>query len=228
MNLKHGKFIRTFNYHETKKKRNSQRRRTKHPYIILGKNTTNEVYVRTLRTITQSSSHARFINQIFSPSKNKLSPKQPNLIISLPSTVEPLATTTTHPLRTTMPKPKLNSILGLDDFTDRSSVLKLARAVTAEFLGTLLLVFVGCGTALNLSTPTNLVQISLGFGLVVFAVVHVVGDVSGGHVNPAVTCGLLVSGRIGAARAALYVLAQCVGGIGEFRIDTSILTRNVN
>ena len=45
--------------------------------------------------------------------------------------------------------------------------------------------------------------------------VHFSGPISGGHLNPAVTTGCLVAGRIGLIKAALYIVFQCVGGIGK-------------
>jgi aquaporin Z len=59
----------------------------------------------------------------------------------------------------------------------------------------------------------TLVGISLAFGLVVSAMVYALGDVSGAHINPAVTLGLWLSGRVSSAILLPYVLSQCLGAI---------------
>ncbi|KAK3928145.1 Aquaporin AQPcic [Frankliniella fusca] len=90
----------------------------------------------------------------------------------------------------------------------------LYRALAAECLGTLLLNFYGVISCVKTNSLKNdLVEVSLTFGLVVFAVVQVFGHVSGAHVNPAVTVGMLATGRTPVVRGLLYIIAQCVGAI---------------
>ncbi|XP_019700939.1 aquaporin AQPAn.G isoform X1 [Harpegnathos saltator] len=101
----------------------------------------------------------------------------------------------------------LKSALGADELTDKKA--GLPRALLAEFFGTLLLNFFGCGAVVT----GNVVAISLAFGLTVMAAIQGIGHVSGGHVNPAVTFGLLVVGKVPVIRGILYVLAQCAGAI---------------
>ncbi|KAL7288589.1 hypothetical protein TKK_0017326 [Trichogramma kaykai] len=103
--------------------------------------------------------------------------------------------------------PSLRNAIGLQELTDKSS--GIWRALVAEFLGTGLLNFFGCGSAIT----GNIVAVSLSFGLTVAAVIQAIGHVSGGHVNPAVTFGLLAIGKISVIRALLYVLVQCAGAI---------------
>ena len=95
----------------------------------------------------------------------------------------------------------------------------LWRGVAAEFLGTLFLCLIGCGSCLSHEGPNwadfnpTIVQISLTFGLAVSTMVWCIGHISGGHVNPAVTVGMLVARKISLARGVLFVLAQCGGAV---------------
>ncbi|XP_048250980.1 aquaporin-4-like isoform X2 [Haliotis rufescens] len=84
------------------------------------------------------------------------------------------------------------------------------RAVIAEFLATLLFVFLGSASAV---LETNLVKISLAFGLAIMAMIQMFGHVSGGHINPAVSIAMAVSMNISVLRAFLYVVAQTIGAI---------------
>ena len=59
-----------------------------------------------------------------------------------------------------------------------------------------------------------MLQISLAFGLAVFIGVHLTSSISGGNLNPAVTFGLFLTGRIGLFKLVFYIIAQCLGGIG--------------
>ncbi|GAB1606382.1 aquaporin-4-like [Argonauta hians] len=87
----------------------------------------------------------------------------------------------------------------------------LWRATFAEFLATFLFVFAGCASV-N-ADPTNAVQIALCFGLAIMAMVQMVGHISGGHINPAVTIAMAVVFNITPVRALFYIIAQCVGAI---------------
>ena len=74
---------------------------------------------------------------------------------------------------------------------------KFWTAVFAEFIGTLFLVLVGCGSC---ALSASVVQISLCFGLSVATIVWIIAHVSGGHINPAVTAGFLLTRKISLAR----------------------------
>lgn len=89
------------------------------------------------------------------------------------------------------------------------------RVLTAEFLGTFYLCFAGIG-AILCTTPAvggggGLVAIALAHGLALSLAIHNFGGISGAHVNPAVTAGMLITGRIQPPLAALYVVAQLLG-----------------
>ncbi|XP_008547078.1 aquaporin AQPAn.G isoform X2 [Microplitis demolitor] len=101
----------------------------------------------------------------------------------------------------------LKTALGAQELTDKKA--GLWRALLAEFLGTLLLNFFGCGAVVT----QNVVAIALAFGLVVAGAVQGIGHVSGGHINPAVTFGLLAIGKVPVVRGILYVIAQSIGAI---------------
>ncbi len=101
------------------------------------------------------------------------------------------------------------------------------RKYAAEALGTALLVFLAVGTATlsfgfkldGMSVSAGVVTTALAFGLVLVALVYTIGPVSGCHVNPAVTIGFVVAGRMGIREAIGYWIAQFVGGIvGAFAL----------
>ena len=81
----------------------------------------------------------------------------------------------------------------------------------AEAIGTMALTLVGCGTAVV--TQGNIVAIALAFGLSVVAMAYCIGRVSGCHINPAITIGMLIDGRIEKNDATFYIIAQFIGGI---------------
>lgn len=88
------------------------------------------------------------------------------------------------------------------------------KAVFTEFLATLIFVFFGLGSALQWpSALPTILQISLAFGLAIGTLAQALGPVSGGHINPAITLGLLVGNQISLLRAVFYVVAQLVGAI---------------
>lgn len=86
------------------------------------------------------------------------------------------------------------------------------RKLVAEFIGTLLLVYVGAGSAMFFSS-LGLVGVSLAFGFIVAAVVYSLGNISGAHINPAVTIALWAYGLVKIKDMILYVIAQVLGAI---------------
>jgi aquaporin Z len=93
----------------------------------------------------------------------------------------------------------------------------LSKRCTAEFIGTFWLVFGGCGSAvLAAAFPEvgiGLLGVSFAFGLTVLTMAYAIGHISGCHLNPAVSVGLVAGGRFKSAELAPYIIAQVVGGI---------------
>ncbi|WP_413966388.1 MIP family channel protein [Actinacidiphila polyblastidii] len=87
------------------------------------------------------------------------------------------------------------------------------RAFVCEFLGTLVLVFFAVGAAVVSGQYIGTLGIAFAFGLVLLAVAYAVGPISGSHLNPAVTLGMLVARRITVRTAVEYWIAQVLGGI---------------
>ena len=85
----------------------------------------------------------------------------------------------------------------------------------AECLGTFVLTFLGCGTAMMLGcgTPAGVVGTAIAFGLAVVAMAYTIGGISGCHINPAITLGVALSGRMSWKDACGYWCGQFIGGI---------------
>ena len=95
--------------------------------------------------------------------------------------------------------------------------MSLSKRAIAEFIGTFWLVFGGCGSAVLAaafpSVGIGLLGVSLAFGLTVLTMAYAIGHVSGCHLNPAVSVGLVVAKRFPASNLLAYVVAQVGGGI---------------
>lgn len=90
---------------------------------------------------------------------------------------------------------------------------RLPARMGAEALGTFILVFGGCGTAILAGYEVGHLGIALAFGLSVVVGAYAFGPISGGHFNPAVTLGLATAGRFPWRQTGAYIVAQVVGGI---------------
>jgi len=89
---------------------------------------------------------------------------------------------------------------------------QLLKQCVAEAIGTFALIFIGVGAIYNLgSVPGGLLGIALAHGLAIAVMVSATGGVSGGHLNPAVTFGLLVGGKIDLGKTLAYWIAQLAG-----------------
>ena len=94
--------------------------------------------------------------------------------------------------------------------------MRLNNQYTAEVIGTFILVFTGTGAVVFNDISGNQVTnlgIGLVFGLVVMAMIYTLGDVSGAHINPAVTLGFWASGQFKGKEVTPYILAQCSGAL---------------
>lgn len=130
------------------------------------------------------------------------------------------------------PKPKKCGIL-LNRFRIQTSVDDIRsvvfwKALFAEFAGTFFLVLIGVGSTVQgwRKDPLDIVQIAFTFGLCVTIVVWIIGHISGGHINPAVTVAMFVTRRISLIKAVLYIIFQCAGavaGAGMLRSLTPVV-----
>lgn len=107
------------------------------------------------------------------------------------------------------------------------------RKYLAEMVGTMVLVLMGCGVAVSLNCSSNCLETvnastvigtALAFGLSVVAMAYTIGGISGCHINPAITLGCLLSGRIKTKEAMMYMLFQVIGAF----IGSTILWLLVN
>ena len=88
-----------------------------------------------------------------------------------------------------------------------------------EFIGTMILVLFGCGTAVMVSNGTaslnggDIITIALAFGLSIVALAYVIGNISGCHINPAVSFAMFLDKRMSGSELIKYIIAQIIGGI---------------
>ncbi len=87
------------------------------------------------------------------------------------------------------------------------------RKYIAELIGTMVLVLFGCGSAAIAGTMLGTLGIALAFGLSIVAMAYVIGDISGCHINPAVSIGMWIDGRMESKDLVLYIIFQCIGAI---------------
>ncbi len=95
--------------------------------------------------------------------------------------------------------------------------MKATKKYIAEFIGTLTLVTLGCGTAMlvgcNAAAGSGYLLTALAFGLVIVGMAYCVGNISGCHINPAVSLGVLMSKGMSVKDFIGYVIAQCLGAL---------------
>lgn len=87
----------------------------------------------------------------------------------------------------------------------------MTKKMIAEALGTLILVLFGCGSAVLMGAQIGMLGISLAFGLAIVAAAYGLGAISGAHLNPAVSLGMVMAGRMSVAEFVSYAVAQVAG-----------------
>jgi len=98
----------------------------------------------------------------------------------------------------------------------------------AELIGTMVLVLMGCGSAVIASYFVGNLGIAFAFGLAVLVMVYTIGSISGCHINPAISISMLVAGKLSVKDTAYYVVFQCIGAIIGAGILYSIAVGNVH
>lgn len=96
--------------------------------------------------------------------------------------------------------------------------------LVAEFIGTFVLILFGCGAAVLAGADIGLTGISFAFGLALIGAAYGIGPISGCHINPAVTLGVVASGRMSLPEAGGYIVAQCAGAIAGALVVMIIAT----
>jgi aquaporin Z len=99
-----------------------------------------------------------------------------------------------------------------------------SKKYIAELIGTFALVSSVCGAALFSAPSAGLMTVAFAIGAIVLAMAYALGPISGGHFNPAVTCGLVAAGRCEPGEAIPYIIAQLIGGIAAAAVFYVILS----
>lgn len=105
----------------------------------------------------------------------------------------------------------------------------MKKKLIAEAIGTMVLVLMGCGSAVfngGASSVAAVLTIAFAFGLSVVAMAYTIGHISGCHINPAITWGVWLSGRMSIKEAASYIVAQIIGALAGSAI-LYVITSNV-
>ena len=103
---------------------------------------------------------------------------------------------------------------------------RIAPKLLAEFIGTFAFVFIGAGTAAVVGGGAGLsgiTAVALAHGLAIMAFAFAYGPVSGGHMNPAVTVGVLAAGAMRVGEAAGYIVSQLIGGVAGALLLRTVL-----
>ena len=93
-----------------------------------------------------------------------------------------------------------------------------------ELIGTFVLVFIGCGSAVIAGKQIGFAGIAFAFGLAVLAMVYAIGKISGCHINPAISVAMLVAGKMKWKDTLMYIIFQCIGAIIAAAILLAIAT----
>uniref|UniRef100_UPI0037E9C4C5 aquaporin-1-like n=1 Tax=Semicossyphus pulcher TaxID=241346 RepID=UPI0037E9C4C5 len=104
------------------------------------------------------------------------------------------------------------------------------RAVLAELLGMTIFVFIGLSAAIgdkNNSYPDQEIKVALAFGLAIATLAQCIGHISGAHLNPAITLGLLASCQMSVFRALFYIIAQMLGAVAGSAIVFGVRPKTI-
>ncbi|MDR0413012.1 MAG: aquaporin Z [Dysgonamonadaceae bacterium] len=91
--------------------------------------------------------------------------------------------------------------------------MKTSQKFAAELIGTFVLVLGGCGTAIFAGSSVGFLGVALAFGLTIVAMAYGIGNISGAHLNPAVSVSIFCAGRMSAKDLGVYIAAQIIGGV---------------
>ncbi len=83
----------------------------------------------------------------------------------------------------------------------------------AELIGTMVLVLMGCGSAVIAGSHIGFLGIAFAFGLAVLVMVYAIGGISGCHINPAISIAMLAAGKMNVKDCIFYIIAQCIGAV---------------
>ncbi|RUS76318.1 hypothetical protein EGW08_015925 [Elysia chlorotica] len=127
-------------------------------------------------------------------------------------------------------EPLLNSRGGHGGYEDKSEMRietggffeQTIRPCLGEFFGVTLFVFIG---TMSVSGAGGLLGVAVAHGLMIALLVSALGNISGGHLNPAVTLGILFAGGIGPMNAVLYVVSQLIGSITGAALTRGVLSQ---
>lgn len=118
----------------------------------------------------------------------------------------------------------MEDIIDLIGLSDMKDYRKVWRQLLAEFIGSFLYLAIELLVNTKLGTTTDITRIALSSGLIVASIVQVIGHVSGGHINPAITLGALIFGHIKLIRAVCFIIVQILGATAGATVAYLIAT----
>nr|XP_021181091.2 aquaporin AQPAn.G [Helicoverpa armigera] len=119
---------------------------------------------------------------------------------------------------------QIKDILGLKEMRDCKTLI---RQLISEFVGTFMYLSVVLSAGIGYGDADPRVVIALANGLIVASIVQIIGHVSGGHINPAVTIGALVCGHIKLLKALCYVVMQALGSIAGAAVAHAVSSKGI-
>lgn len=108
---------------------------------------------------------------------------------------------------------KIYNMVNAQTFKGVTLMKQDVKKFVAEMIGTFVLVFGGCGSAVLAGSHIGFLGVSFAFGLSLLIMAYAIGPVSGCHINPAVSIGLFLAKKINVKELGYYIVAQVIGGI---------------